>query len=93
MYCTFRFILVVFTLMLSSVAHSKGVTVAAASSLQFVLRELALEYERVTNVPAPKLVFGSSGNLYRQIVQGAPFDIFFSARSELVTQLSRAACG
>lgn len=76
--------------MLSSVAHSKGVTVAAASSLQFVLRELALEYERVTNVPAPKLVFGSSGNLYRQIVQGAPFDIFFSARSELVTQLSRA---
>ena len=87
---TLRFIVFWFALMLSSIAHSERVTVAAASSLQFVLRELALEYERITNASAPKLVFGSSGNLYRQIVQGAPFDIFFSARSELVTQLSEA---
>ena len=85
-----RFILLFLALSLPALAHGKGVTVAAASSLQFLLRELAVEYERLTLLPAPKLVFGSSGNLYRQIVQGAPFDLFISARSELITELNQA---
>lgn len=90
MQATIRFIVFLFCLTLSSFAHSQSVTVGAASSLQFVLRDLVHEYERITGEPAPKLVFGSSGNLYRQIVQGAPFDLFFSARSELVAQLNAA---
>jgi len=85
-----RFILLFLALSLPALANGKGVTVASASSLQFLLRELAVEYERLTLLPAPKLVFGSSGNLYRQIVQGAPFDLFISARSKLITELNQA---
>ena len=91
MQATIRSIVFLFCLTLSSFAHSQSVTVGAASSLQFVLRDLVHEYERITGEPAPKLVFGSSGNLYRQIVQGAPFDLFFSARSELIAQLNAAS--
>lgn len=85
-----RLLLFFIGLSLPALGFSKGVTVAAASSLQFVLRELAVEYERLTDMRAPKFVFGSSGNLYRQIVQGAPFDLFFSARSELIAELNTA---
>ncbi len=85
-----RLALIILALALPVAGYSKSVTVAAASSLQFVLRELATEYERLTTMTAPKLVFGSSGNLYRQIVQGAPFELFFSARSELVARLNKA---
>jgi len=62
-------------------------TVAAASSLQFALQEIAEAYQKQSGRPPPRMVYGSSGNLYRQISQGAPFDLFFSARGELIDQL------
>lgn len=88
-----RYALVLVVLAWSSLAHAEGVTIAAASSLQFALHDVAEAYERETGEPAPGFVFGSSGNLYRQILQGAPFDIFFSARSELIVQLAKAGKG
>jgi len=53
-------------------------TVFAASDLTFALRELAPAFERARNVKVT-LVFGSTGNLARQIEHGAPADVFFSA--------------
>ena len=35
-----------------------------------------------------KLSFGSSGNLSRQITQGAPFEVFFSADESYVRELA-----
>ena len=70
----------------SAVSYASDFRIAAASSLQFALREVVDEYTSQTG-KKPALIFGSSGNLYRQIQQGAPFDIFFSARSELVQSL------
>ncbi|HYX54326.1 MAG TPA: molybdate ABC transporter substrate-binding protein [Candidatus Limnocylindrales bacterium] len=58
--------------------RSQEVTIAAASDLQFVLPEMAARFERQTGIKV-KLSFGSSGNFYSQIQNGAPFDLFFSA--------------
>src|SRR3954470_17508385 len=52
--------------------------VSAAASLYDVLREIAKSYESGTG---DRLVFnfGSSGSLARQIIEGAPVDVFISA--------------
>jgi molybdate transport system substrate-binding protein len=54
-------------------------TVSAAASLQNALQELQKEYE--ARHPNVKLLFnfGGSGTLQRQLEQGAPADLFFSA--------------
>ena len=67
----------------------EGPLVAAASDLQFALPEVAQAFEKATGERV-RLVMGSSGNFARQIRQGAPFEVFFSADEEYVVQLYRA---
>jgi acetylornithine deacetylase/succinyl-diaminopimelate desuccinylase-like protein len=55
-----------------------ALAVAAASDLQSVLPALASRFERETSRRVT-LTFGSSGNFFSQIQNGAPFDLFFSA--------------
>lgn len=57
---------------------SRTVTVAAASDLQTVLPPLISGFEKATAIKAT-VSFGSSGNFFAQIMNGAPFDVFFSA--------------
>jgi len=54
------------------------ITIAAASDLNFAMKDLIGEYEKTTGNHA-KLSLGSSGNFYAQIQNGAPFDLYFSA--------------
>ncbi len=54
------------------------VTVAAASDLNFAIKELIGEYEKQSGHHV-KLSLGSSGNFFAQLQQGAPFDLYFSA--------------
>ena len=61
---------------------------AAAASLRHVFPELVRAWSAAGGVP-PEVSFGSSGNLYRQIAQGAPFDLFLSADEEQVLKLVR----
>ena len=63
--------------------------VAAASNMQFALQEIAARYQKDRG-HSLRLVFGSSGNLYRQISQGAPFQLFLSADEAYVQQLAAA---
>jgi molybdate transport system substrate-binding protein len=63
--------------------------VAAASDLQFALTEVADRFARETGTRV-ELIVGSSGNLTRQITDGAPFDLFLSADEAFVEQLARA---
>jgi molybdate transport system substrate-binding protein len=59
-------------------AFGKEIAIAAASDLNFAIKELVSEYEKATGNHV-KLSLGSSGNFYSQIQNGAPFDLYFSA--------------
>jgi molybdate transport system substrate-binding protein len=64
-------------------------TVAAASDLKFAIESLAADFERTTGHRL-RLVFGSSGTFYSQILQGAPFHLFLSADEDFVFRLAEA---
>jgi molybdate transport system substrate-binding protein len=63
-----------------------GATVAAAADLQYALAEVAEQFRRDTG-RAVRLTFGSSGNFTHQLVQGAPFELFFSADEQYIFHL------
>lgn len=64
--------------------------VAAAADLQFALQELASAFKQETGREI-RLTFGSSGNFFRQISEGAPFQMFLSADEKFVADLAAAA--
>jgi len=64
-------------------------TVAAAADLKFAVEEVAKLFEQRTGHKL-RLVFGSSGNFYSQILQGAPFHLFMSADEDFVFKLADA---
>ena len=65
------------------------VTVFAAASLSDALGELAASYHRSTGDDV-RLNLGASSNLARQIREGAPADVFFSADEAKMDALARA---
>lgn len=64
-------------------------TVAAASDLKFALEEVAAQFQKDTGQTL-RLVFGSSGQFYSQILQGAPFHLYMSADEDFVFKLADA---
>jgi len=61
-----------------SAQTTRALTVAAASDLQSALPEIIKGFEREANATVT-VSFGSSGNFFAQIQNGAPYDIYFSA--------------
>jgi molybdate transport system substrate-binding protein len=72
-----------------AVRAQPATTVAAASDLKFAVEALAAEFERDTGHRL-RLVFGSSGTFFSQILQGAPFHLFLSADEDFVFRLADA---
>ncbi len=71
-------------------AHAaEEITVAAASDLTFAFKDVAAKFQAQTGDGA-KLSFGSSGNFFSQIQNGAPFDLFFSADISYAKKLEAA---
>lgn len=67
-------------------ARAESINVAAAADLSFALREITAAFEHETGNQV-HLTLGSSGNLYAQILNGAPFDVFLSADMDFPKQL------
>src|SRR5207249_11733881 len=70
--------LVLVWIMALAMPTSAQIIVAAAADLNAALSEIAANYEK-SGGGIVRLSFGSSGNLFNQIQNSAPFDIFFSA--------------
>jgi molybdate transport system substrate-binding protein len=65
--------------LVSVVTHAQAeVRIAAAADLKFAMGELSEGFEKQTGTKV-NVTYGSSGNFYSQMLNGAPFDLFFSA--------------
>ncbi|HJV72617.1 MAG TPA: molybdate ABC transporter substrate-binding protein [Noviherbaspirillum sp.] len=73
-------------LTLSSPALADTLTVAVAANVQYVFDDLQAEFQKQTGHKL-KPVFGSSGKLTAQIMNGAPYDVLLSADMEYPEKL------
>jgi len=60
-------------------AGAEKLTVAAAADLRFALDELVPQFRAAHREVDLAVTYGSSGNFFAQIQNGAPFDVFLSA--------------
>src|ERR1700730_12226696 len=70
-------------------AQNGELRIAAAADLKFVMDELAEQYKKLAPVEV-RVTYGSSGNFFSQIQNGAPFDLFFSADIDYPKKLEAA---
>lgn len=77
----FRELLGLALLLLAGLARADVVSVAVASNFLEPLREIASAFESASGHRV-SVSAGSTGKLYAQIVNGAPYDIFLSADAE-----------
>lgn len=68
---------------------AQSITVAAAADLQFAMQDVAAQFQKETGKEV-KLIYGSSGNFFQQLQNGAPFDMFFSANLDYPKKLEAA---
>lgn len=69
-------------------AHAEEVQVAVAANFAAPMRKIAADFERDTGDKA-LLSFGSTGNFYAQIKNGAPFQVFLSADAATPAKLAK----
>ena len=69
--------------------QTKEVLVAAAADLKFAMDSLVTVFSRENPGVIVKVTYGSSGNFFQQIGNGAPFDLFFSADIDYPHQLQQ----
>ena len=74
-------------LWLPAAALAAAPTIFAAASLKPALDDLASH--GALGTPAPRLVYGASSNLARQIEQGAPADLFMSADEDWMDDVAK----
>jgi len=62
--------------------------IAAASDLRFALDEVLANFRAANPALRVEATYGSSGNFFAQIREGAPFDVFLSADSDYTRRLA-----
>lgn len=82
-----QFARLAFALSLSVLSsRAQEIRVAAAADLKFAMQDLATQFQK-KNGAAVNVTYGSSGNFFSQLQNGAPFDVFFSADLDYVSRL------
>ena len=89
LYLTIAALLVASGSALRARQQQTSLRVAAAADLQFALKDIAQQYEHQTGRKV-EVTFGSSGNFFAQLQNGAPFDVFFSADVEYAARLEQS---
>jgi molybdate transport system substrate-binding protein len=79
-------------LLAAKAVRGQEVRVAAAADLKFAMTSLAEQFEKESGTRI-SVTYGSSGNFYSQIQNGAPFDLFFSADVEYAKKLEASGFG
>ena len=69
--------------------RAQEIHIAAAADLKPAMRELSEKFEKQTRTKV-SVTYGSSGNFFSQMQNGAPFDLFFSADIEYPKKLQAA---
>jgi molybdate transport system substrate-binding protein len=70
-------------------ARAQEIRVAAAADLQFAMQDAAAQFQKKTGTKVD-VSYGSSGNFFSQLQNGAPFDLFFSADIDYPRRLESA---
>jgi molybdate transport system substrate-binding protein len=86
-------VLAILALAITFAAHfctAQEITVAAAADLQFAMQDIAARFHKQTGTTV-KVTYGSSGNFFQQLQNGAPFDMFFSANLDYARKLEAEA--
>ena len=86
--CSFCFTLI----LLSALSHAEEALVAVATNFAHVARQLELSFEQTTGHRVT-ISSGSTGKLYTQIINGAPFDILLAADHERPILLEESGLG
>jgi molybdate transport system substrate-binding protein len=73
----------------ATAVRGQEVRVAAAADLKFAMAKLAEQFGKESGTKV-NVTYGSSGNFFSQIQNGAPFDLFFSADVEYAKKLEAA---
>ncbi len=74
-----------------AVAQAPALRVAAASDLKFAFDDVAHAFRARQPAVTLRASFGSSGNFFAQLEQGAPFDVFLSADVDYARRLHAAS--
>jgi len=82
------FILIILMSSISVFAEEK-ISVAVAANFISAFKDMAADFEAKTKIKVEG-TFSSTGNLYSQITNGAPYDLFLSADEERPAKLSKA---
>ena len=71
-------------------AEAAGIKVAAAADLAFAFKEVGAAFEKKTGKKVT-FSFGSTGQLAKQISEGAPYDVFAAANVSFVDDVVKAS--
>jgi len=72
-------ILIIIAFWIAMSAQAQTVKVAAAADLRYAMDEVVKEFKKTNSGANVEVIYGSSGNAFTQISNGAPFDLYFSA--------------